>query len=146
MRKIWTFMLIGLLLISCEPDPGLTGNDELKPLHNEGYVEVEFELPEYQSIPDKNIHRVFLGFAYTVDSLYRREFFRKLNVSDYQSMYKEILPVGEYYYEARITCSCDGDTCLYGGFPGGKYGMKHAFLNFYVIDQGTTVVKPEFVF
>lgn len=135
------------MIFSCEPNSGLSGDDSvLEPLENEGYVEVEFKLPKYNGIPSQNIHRVFFGFAYTVDSLYRGEYFKKLNVSDYQILYKEILPVGEYYYEAIITCSCEGDTCLNGGFPGGKYGMKHTFLNFYVIDQETILIKPEFVF
>ncbi|MEA1877862.1 MAG: hypothetical protein U9N86_13475 [Bacteroidota bacterium] len=98
----------------------------------------------FKRIPKENIHRVSLGFAYTVDSLYRGEFFRKVNVSDYQKLYKITLPSGEYYYEAVITCSCDGDTCLNGGFPGGRFGMIYDFLNFYVEDQKTTIIKTIF--
>ena len=47
-------------------------------------------------------------------------------------------------FDAVITCSCAGDTCLNGGFPGGQFGMKHAFDKFTVLDQEKTTVKTIF--
>lgn len=120
------------------------GSEDIPIPPDHGYVEVEFLLPEYKKIPDRNLHRVSLGFAYTVDSLYRGEFFKKVNVSDHQNLYKVILPEGEYYYEAVITCSCNGDTCLNGGFPGGKFGMKYDFLNFLIVEELTTSITTHF--
>ncbi len=142
--NFWIIFLIGILLVSCNPDDDITGSSNAIIPPDYGFVEVEFLKPEYKRIPKQNIHRVSLGFAYTVDSLYRGEFFRKVNVSDYQKNYKIILPAGEYYYEAVITCSCGGDTCLNGGFPGGEFGMKYDFLDFFVEDQKTTIIKTIF--
>ena len=144
MKTAWIFLCITLLLTACDPDDRFTGSETVPIPPDYGYVEVEFSLPSYNKVPQEGIHRVSLGFSYTVDSLYRGEFFRKVNVSDHQNVYKIILPEGEYYYEAVITCSCDGDTCLNGGFPGGKFGMKHDFLNFYILDQETTLIKTNF--
>lgn len=144
MKRIWiVFSIIGIL-ISCNPKEGITGSEEPPIPPDHGFAEVEFLLPEYNKVPSGKIHRVSLAFAYTVDSLYRGEFFKKINVSDYQNLYRVILPAGEYYYEAVITCSCRGDTCLWGGFPGGRYGMKYDFLDFEIRDQATTLIRTNF--
>jgi hypothetical protein len=100
-------------------------------------------MPAYK-IPKEGMHRVTLGFAYSVDSLYRGEFFKKVNVSDYQEVYNVLLLPDEYYYDAVITCSCGGDTCLNGSFPGGRYGMKHNFDKFAVVQQQNTIVETHF--
>ncbi|MEA1878357.1 MAG: hypothetical protein U9N86_16050 [Bacteroidota bacterium] len=144
MKNLWIIFSIGMMLVSCNPEDDIIGSEDIPIPPDHGFVEVEFLIPEYKRIPEQNIHRVSLGFAYTVDSLYRGEFFRKVNVSDYQKLYKITLPSGEYYYEAVITCSCDGDTCLNGGFPGGKFGMKYDFLDFTVQNQQITNIKVNF--
>lgn len=144
MKNIYVIILLIALFSSCNPNEGIMGSEDIPIPPDHGYVEVEFLLPEYKKIPDRNLHRVSLGFAYTVDSLYRGEFFKKVNVSDHQNLYKVILPEGEYYYEAVITCSCNGDTCLNGGFPGGKFGMKYDFLNFLIVEELTTSITTHF--
>lgn len=144
MKNICLIILIIALISSCNPNEGIIGSEDIPLPPDHGWAEVAFIVPGYKLIPDKNIHRISLGFAYTVDSLYRSEFFKKVNVSDHQEVYRTILPEGEYYYEAVITCSCDGDTCLNGGFPGGKFGMKHDFLNFVVINELTSIIKTNF--
>ena len=144
MKNLWIIIITALLLISCNPEDDIIGSSHTIIPPDHGLVVVEFLIPEYKKIPEQNIHRVFLGFAYTIDSLYRGEFFRKVNVSDYQKFYKATLPSGEYYYEAVITCSCGGDTCLNGGFPGGKFGMKYDFLDFTVQNQKITNIKVNF--
>ena len=108
-----------------------------------GMLELTFEMPDYK-IPDQNLHRISLNFAEDVEALYRGEFFHKENVSDYKKLYEIKFPVGEYYYEACITCSCEGDTCLNGGFPGGRFGMKYTADKFEILEQETTVVTTIF--
>jgi len=144
MKNLWIVILTALLLTSCNHEDDIIASSHTIIPPDHGFVKVEFIVPEYKRIPEQNIHRVFLGFAYTVDSLYRGEFFIKVNVSDYQKLYETTLPSGEYYYEAVITCSCGGDTCLNGGFPGGKFGMKYDFSNFYIEDQKSTIIKTIF--
>ena len=136
------FKLIGIaaviLLLACRPviiDDGLD-NEIIPP--NTGTLEFRFIMPKY-AIPPEKIHRISLNFAWSVDSLYRGEFFRKVNVSDLQEVYTLYFPGDEYYYDAVITCSCAGDTCLNGDFPGGQYGTKHNFDKF-PIEVGKSIV------
>lgn len=145
-NNILLILLLGAVLIGCDPSEVLSGseNPPLQPDH--GYLEVKFTLPEFDDIPKGSIHRISLGLSYTIDSLYRGEFFKKINVSDYQENYKVILPDGEYVYEAVIACSCGGDTCLSGGFPGGQFGMKHDYDKIYIEDQKTTSVNTFFIY
>lgn len=130
-------------LVSCDDTNSINNISipEIPPDH--GILEFQFVVPEY-SIPEKNVHRVSMNLSYDVEALYRGEYFFKENVSDYIEQYQILLPEGSYYYDAVITCSCAGDTCLNGGFPGGQFGMKHAFDKFTINDQGTTVVKTVF--
>ncbi len=110
---------------------------------NHGTLEFRFMLPEYK-VPKGSIHRVSLGFALSVDSLYRGQYFQKVNVSDYQESYSLLFLPDEYYYNAVITCSCGGDTCLNGGFPGGRFGMKYNFDKFEIENQKTTIIETHF--
>jgi len=136
------FLIIGLLT-ACDPsteDPDL--NNKIIPADH-GSLEFRFILPEYK-IPKENIHRISLSFAYSVDSLYRGQYFQKVNVSDFQELYTLFLRPDDYYYDAVITCSCGGDTCLNGGFPGGRFGMKHNFNKFYIENQKSTIIETHF--
>ena len=138
---LW-FLLIGFLF-SCDPiieDHGL--DNEIIPV-NHGSVEFRFILPDFK-IPEEGIHRISLSFANSADSLYRGQFFRKINVSDFQEVYSLFFLPDDYYYDAVITCSCDGDTCLNGGFPGGRFGMKHNFNKFIVENQSRTIIETHF--
>jgi len=136
------FLLLATIM-SCE-DKNIINNTtspEFPPNH--GILEFHFVIPEY-NIPEEKVHRISLSLSYDVEGLYRSEYFHKENVSDYREQYEIVLPEGSYYFDAVITCSCGGDTCLNGGFPGGQFGMKHAFDKFAILDQGTTVVKTVF--
>ena len=135
-----TALLIGLIM-ACRPVIDDDDPPVIPPAY--GSLEFRFIMPSYR-IPKEGVHRVTLGFAYKVDSLYRGEFFKKINVSDYQEVYNVLLLPGEYYYDAVITCSCGGDTCLNGSFPGGRYGMKHNFDKFTISQQETTVIETHF--
>ncbi|MFH0760330.1 MAG: hypothetical protein V2A67_02350 [Bacteroidota bacterium] len=110
------------MIASCNPEvlPTDDGTDILNPLY--GSVVFDFGLPEL-SVPDKNIHRVDLSLAKTLDSLYRKQFCTAANVSDYKQKYTFTLLPGRYFYQAGITCTCQGDSCLYGGFPGGQLSI-----------------------
>jgi hypothetical protein len=137
-------MFIGLLTACIPPvidDPEL--DDEVIPPNN-GSLEFRFILPVYKKVPKTGIHRITLSFAYSADSLYKGQFFKKVNVSDYQEVYTVNFPVDEYYYDAVVTCSCGGDTCLNGDFPGGRYGMKHDFDKFTIEMQKTLVLETHF--
>jgi len=137
------FLLLVYSMVSCDDNNIInnTTNPEFPP--NYGILEFHFVMPEYK-IPAEKVHRISLNLSYNIEALYRSEFFHKENVSDYQEQYEIFLPVGSYYFDAVITCSCTGDTCLNGGFPGGQFGMKHAFDKFTILDQGTTVIKTVF--
>jgi len=144
MKKL-TFPIILLisLLAACDPVIDDNGIDNVIIPANHGSLEFRFILPEYK-IPKENIHRISLSFAYTVDSLYKGQYFSKINVSDFQEVYTVYFPEREYYYDAVITCSCGGDTCLNGGFPGGRFGMKHNFNKFTIENQKSTVIETHF--
>jgi len=131
------------LFISCDPIIDVEEIDQIIIPANNGSLEFRFILPVYK-IPKQNIHRISLGFAFTTDSLYRGLFFRKINVSDFQEVYTVYFPEHEYYYDAVITCSCGRDTCLNGGFPDGRFGMKHNFNKFSIEIQKSTVIETHF--
>ena len=134
--------LIGLVA-ACDPVGDNSGLDDVLIPPDQGVLEFRFILPKY-NIPPEKIHRISLSFAHSVEDLYKGEFFKKINVSDYQEVYTLYFPEADYYYDAVITCSCAGDTCLNGDFPGGRYGMKHNFNKFSVVNQKSTVVETHF--
>jgi len=139
---IIAILFIGFLA-ACDPVIDDNGIDNVIIPANHGSLEFRFILPVYE-IPKENIHRISLSFAFSVDSLYRGQFFRKINVSDSQEVYTLYFLPDEYYYDAVITCSCAGDTCLNGGFPGGRFGMKHNFNRFNIENQKSTVIETHF--
>ncbi|MFO7616255.1 MAG: hypothetical protein R6V75_03315 [Bacteroidales bacterium] len=121
-RSVLTTLILVSLVCSCaKNDPGTppgnsTGDSDF------GTITFDFPLPQL-NIPDKSLHRVDLSLARTVDSLYRKEFCNEANVSDYVAKYTFTLKPGRYHYQAGITCTCQGDSCLYAGFPGGQLSV-----------------------
>lgn len=114
--------LLVALLSGCEGEvPGEIDHTTLP--QNYGILEIDFKKPPL-AVPEKAISRMDLSLAYTADSVYRQEFFQKANVSDQKRVYQFNLPSGTYWYQAVITCTCGGDTCLWGGFPGGQFGQR----------------------
>jgi hypothetical protein len=139
--KILILMLTMLMACNDPSDINDTTNPEFPP--GFGILDFHFVMPEY-NIPERDVHRISLNLSYDVEDLYREVYFHKENVSDYKEVYEILLPVGSYYFDAVITCSCAGDTCLNGGFPGGQFGMKHAFDKFTVLDHEKTTIKTVF--
>lgn len=126
MRKPY-FLILILLMVSlcqCDPEPFDGGGGPPPPITT-GVLEVDFKIP-YVPFPASKVHRIDLSLANTADSLYRSLFFSSANVSDQKSLYRFVLKPGTYYYRAGITCSAQGDSCLWGGFPGGQFGVRWA--------------------
>lgn len=130
-------------LFSCEEDDGLEGFDGQVNEDIYGVLEVDFELPDFPLIQN-GIRRVDLALCYTMDSMYRGQFFARTNVSDVKQLYQFNLLPGEYYYQAVITCTCEGDSCLYGGFPYGYGGMKYTFDKFSIVSGEKTYSRTTF--
>ncbi|MDD4645325.1 MAG: hypothetical protein PHY99_04985 [Bacteroidales bacterium] len=116
-------ILLVFIIVRCD---GVTGGGDNPPEPvTTGILEVDFQLPTVQ-LPTKNIHRVDLSIARTTDSLNKGLFISSANVLDSKTIYRFTLVPGTYYYRAGVTCSCLGDSCLWGGFPGGRYGVRWA--------------------
>lgn len=125
MKWIKYILILGILLVTvnCDDDPFGGGNMVYK--GTTGVLEVDFKLP-YVPLPKNKIHRIDLSIARSADSLYKGLFISSANVSDSKSLYRFVLAPGSYYYQAAITCSCQADSCLWGGFPGGQWGKRWA--------------------
>ena len=120
------YILLGLIVTltcTCDKDPYI--DDTIVPPATTGVLEVDFKLP-YVPLPKNKIHRIDLSIARSADSLYKGQFISSSNVSDNKSLYRFVLTPGAYYYQAGITCSCKADSCLWGGFPGGQWGVRWA--------------------
>lgn len=110
------------LILSCDPESEIIDPDDNFRSGFYGSVNLDFPI-EDMHLPLRCVKRSDLSIAYTADSLYRKEYLSVANVSDYQSLYKFSLKPGSYYYQAAKTCICGGDTCLWGGYPGGQNGI-----------------------
>ncbi len=121
-------LIILLIIISCTasclPEFGeLPEEEEVLP-DSVGILQIDFVIRDYQ-IPSNKIHLVDLSISTDVENAYKGVFIAKANVSDQKRSYQFKLTEGSYYYQAIITCSCGGDTCLNGGFQGGQFGFKY---------------------
>ncbi len=123
--KISRFIILLLVAFSFTQCTLIPGTEEVIPKVTTGVLEVDFKLPP-TSLPATKIHRIDLSLARSADSLYRGMFISSANVFDDKSLYRFVLAPGTYYYQAGVTCSCLGDSCLWGGFPGGRYGVRWA--------------------
>ena len=119
--KLFILTLIGFFG-SCNPVeiPVDNVSDVYNP--NNGSVVFDFSMPKL-ALPDKGLHRVNLNLARTMDSLYRKQFCSAANVTDFKTNYTFSLEPGRYFYQAGITCTCQADSCLYAGFPGGQLSI-----------------------
>lgn len=122
-KYISIVLLVVFILASCDREPFTGGGGVEKT--TTGVLEIDFKLP-YVPLPAKKIHRIDLSLARSADSLYKGLFISSANVSDNKSLYRFVLDPGAYYYQAGITCSCKADSCLWGGFPGGQWGVRWA--------------------
>ncbi len=142
-RKLLGAILIGLILFSCEDETPMEGFEGILLPENHGIMEVDFELPEYNLIQN-GIRRVDLAVCNTMYEMNRGIFFYHSNVSDAKQVYQIVLPEGKYFYQAVITCSLGGDSCVMGGFPYGQGGMKYAFDQVVIIKGEITRSMPSF--
>ncbi len=132
MEKDKNILRIGIILIvaiivglnACEPEIiDRDGELETTVEENIGSITFDFPIPE-RNVPVDKIYRINLSIAVDAFSLYSGYFLKSANVSDLLRTYSFSLEDGEYYYQAGITCSAAGDTCLWDGFPGGQWGTK----------------------
>ena len=125
-KKLFGAAVLALVVISCQDEDQFEGYYGIPLPADHGILEVDFKLPEFQLIQD-GIRRVDLAVCHTMYEMNQGVFFYHSNVSDVKQLYQIILPEGKYLYQAVITCSLGGDSCVYGGFPYGQGGMKYAF-------------------
>lgn len=131
------------LIQACQPEPN--GSGDLVPGDSPfGTLQVEFTMPTFNLLPDDKVHRAMLCVAYTPDSLDREEYLDCANVSDRILNYDFKLMPGTYYYLAAITCSAEGDSCLWGGFPGGRMGLQWTIVQVIVETGEITISRPVF--
>ncbi|MFO7616063.1 MAG: hypothetical protein R6V75_02300 [Bacteroidales bacterium] len=121
LEKACIFALL-VILAGCNPDDPDNPDDNPKEPET-GTVVFDFLVPA-RNVPAEGVHRIDLSIAEDAQHLYRGDFLICANVSDRVRFYTFDLMPGDYYYQAGIACSCLGDTCLWDGFPGGRYGAK----------------------
>lgn len=145
--KITTGLMVSLILllvfIACDRENPVEGFDGTILPENYGILEVDFKLPPY-TIIQNGIRRVDLAVCHSMDEMYRGQFFHHTNVSDAKQVYQIFLPEGIFYYQAVITCTSGGDSCIMGGFPYGYGGMKYAFDKVEILEGQTTRSQPVF--
>ena len=141
--KLWIVLVVGFVLNGCVEEKPFTGSEGVPLPENYGILEVEFKLPVYQLIQD-GIRRVDLAVCNSMDEMYRDIFFYHSNVSDVKQIYQIYLPEGRFYYQAIITCTCGGDSCIQAGFPYGYGGLKFAFDKVDIIKGEITRSQPSF--
>lgn len=117
--------------------------NDVELLNNSGIFEFNFTKPA-SVLPEDKIHRLELNLAYNADSLYKKQYFATVNVSDSRDQYHFILPPGDYYYLAGITCSCMADSCLWDGYPDGQFGARFASDRFTIQKGLVTTDSPSF--
>lgn len=134
----YSLIYIAILFLSCCGD-STTPGDFVPEETNEGELLVHFKVREFNLLPSNQIHRARLCLAYSPDSIMRDKFLDCANVSDSQEDYIFSLKPGTYFYHAAITCSSPGDSCMLGGFPGGRMGLKWTTVRFTIEKNKTTV-------
>ncbi|MFA6128711.1 MAG: hypothetical protein WC699_15535 [Bacteroidales bacterium] len=139
----WLFFgFCSIIMASCVDNNG--GPDKPPADPATGILEVDFKLPPIEFLSDSRIHRVQLCLGYNQDSIYRSLFFDCANMSDILQSYSFILAPGIYYYMAGITCSAQGDSCSWAGFPGGRYGIRYSITRVEIKAGVKTTSSPGF--
>lgn len=135
-------LIFAIILFSCHDTPVDPGDPPVD--MTKGILEVDFKLPPFQFLSESRIHRVLLCLGYNEDSIYRSQFFDCANTSDVLETYTFHLPPGTYYYQAGITCNAQGDSCTWGGFPGGRYGIRSSVTRVEIKAGEKTTSSPGF--
>ncbi len=130
------------LSYSCDREVIPDNNEgiEAKPM---GTLRVWFKI-SHPWIPPRRIIRTELHVAKDAMEIYKGNFIQSANVTSFQDVYFFYLEPGSYYYEAVISCICEGDSCSAGGFPGNKWGTKHTMGKLDIREDQVTQVIPTF--
>lgn len=142
--KILVFAIFSMVLVSCEltpEDPTRTDHHLAGPV---GTLVVDFPIT-HSWLPTNRIVRTDLHIAKNAMEMYRGNYFQSANVTDSQQKYSFYLPPGNYYLQASIACLCEGDSCSAGGFPGNKWGQKHASYTFTIAEDQITELLIRFL-
>ena len=138
------YVLLAALLFACDPEGVDTGEIDLTPAGPTGTLVADFPISHIW-IPADRIIRTDLHIALNAYNMYRGKYIQSANLSNLQERYSFFLPPGSYYLEAAIACLCEGDSCSAGGFPGNKWGQKHASYTFTIAEDQTTEVLIRFL-
>jgi hypothetical protein len=140
--RLMVFCILSVIFLACNDNPD---NPDKPPVDmTRGILEVDFKLPPIQFLSDSRIHRAELCLGYNEDSIYRGLYFDCANPSDVLQAYTFILAPGIYYYLAGVTCSAQGDSCGWAGFPGGRYGIRYSITRIEIKAGEKTKSSPIF--
>ncbi|MFA5816317.1 MAG: hypothetical protein WC865_11920 [Bacteroidales bacterium] len=134
-----TLALVACDIIDITPDGKV--NNPAEPV---GTLVADFPIT-HTWLPTNKIIRTDLHIALNAYEMYKGDYIQSANVIDSQQKYSFFLPPGSYYLEASIACLCEGDSCSAGGFPGNKWGQKHASYTFTIVEDETTEVLIRFL-
>ena len=108
-----------------------------------GTLHVVFKIT-HPWLPVNKIIRTDLHIAKDGVEVYKGNYLQSANVTDFQEEYFFYLTPGTYYWMAGIACTCEGDSCSAGGFPGNQWGGKFTMDRFTVYEDKVTTVIPTF--
>ncbi|HBB90275.1 MAG TPA: hypothetical protein DC042_00720 [Bacteroidales bacterium] len=138
------YVLLSVLLLGCDPAAVDPDNKDLTPAGPVGTLVADFPITHVWIAPERII-RTDLHISLNAYDMYRGKYIQSANLSDSQERYSFFLPPGNYYLEAAIACLCEGDSCSAGGFPGNKWGQKHASYTFTIKEDQITEVLIRFL-
>lgn len=140
-------MIITTCIIICFTqcdDNNVEFNDKVPTDDKKGTLEIQFNFPKFNHLPMDFVHRSSLCIGLSPDSIFQQKFIDCENVSDVKDTYKFRLDPGTYFYQAGITCSAPGDSCLWGGFPGGRMGIRWVLTRVIIESNKKTISVPIF--
>ncbi|MDD4646449.1 MAG: hypothetical protein PHY99_10725 [Bacteroidales bacterium] len=139
--KLIAFLI--LALVSCDPESFDVNNPNGERVP-QGTLVVDFPI-SHNWLPSNKIIRTELHVASNLTELARGNFIQSANLFNTQEYYTFLLPPGNYNIEAAVACLCEGDSCSAGGFPGNKWGEKHATYPCTITDNATTKLTIQFL-
>jgi hypothetical protein len=137
-----TFLLLALM--ACDKSPMEPNNPDNRAADPVGTLVADFPIT-HGWLPTSKIIRTDLHIAFNALEMYKGNYVQSANLFDSQEKYSFTLPPGSYYLEAAIACLCEGDSCSAAGFPGNKWGQKHASYRFNIVEGEITEVLIRFL-
>jgi len=142
-RLLILILLCSSFLTCSKESIDIGDNSDNKAVNPKGKVEIKFIVPD-EHFGNGCVKRAELVIAVHADSLYQGKYFVSFNVSDIQEVYTVSLEPGSYYYQAAVICICETGLCSSGRYTGGQYGMKYTADKFYITENETTYITPQF--